>query len=607
MKEQRCDVLVVGAGGAALRAAIAVLERDAGLVVLVATKGELGRSGVTATACSDRMAFHATLKTTEPGGQDAWAYHADDIYRIGGYVSDGDLAEVLAKNAEAAFDDLDRWGVPFARRPDGIPDQFVTDGSEYARACYTGPYTANHIEEALVRQVKQRPIKLLEHAMVAELLPSADGARVAGAVAVDQRSGERTLIRAKAVVLATGGAGGAFEVNVFPEGMTGDGMAMAYRIGAELVNLEFIQIGLSSVKTKLACSGSMMRAIPRLVNDLGEEFLPKYFPQGTDAGRMYSVLFAKGASWPVSWREPSHVIDIAVFYERAAGRTVYLDYRANPTGYDPTTLTAKIRDWYRDLKGVNVDDADAAGTPMARLAAINPQVVQWLAERGIDLRGGEMVELAPATQHFQGGIRIRTRGEATVAGLFAAGETAGGQHGANRPGGNALLDSQVFGKVSGASAAEEALSLAGPPAIDAAAQAKALAWLDQMEQGDSRPSAAAVRQKTQQIMGRIASIVRNQAKLEAGAAELAAMSASGLAADDHGLAYAVETANALSVGAMLVAAAKERVESRGPHLMFAEFGDLTPLPRDDEHWNKYIVLRQVDGQLVAELREPVRR
>ncbi len=140
-----CDVLIIGAGGAGLRAAIEAKETFKKGRVFLVTKGSFGKSGVTATACSDRMAFHATLPYTEPGGPDNWRYHAEDIYRIGGYVSDGDLAIISAKESQAAFEYLDRLGVPFVKRKNGLTDQFVTDGSEYARACYTGPKTANDI------------------------------------------------------------------------------------------------------------------------------------------------------------------------------------------------------------------------------------------------------------------------------------------------------------------------------------------------------------------------------------------------------------------------------------------------------------------------------
>ena len=145
MQRHVCDVLVVGGGGAALRAAIEAYENLRDHDVILVTKGELGKSGCTALSCSDRMAFHATLPYTEPEGPDNWRYHADDIYRIGGYVSDGNLAEILAKNAGEAFQYLDSLGVPWAKKG-GRADQFVTDGSKYARACYKGPFTANHIE-----------------------------------------------------------------------------------------------------------------------------------------------------------------------------------------------------------------------------------------------------------------------------------------------------------------------------------------------------------------------------------------------------------------------------------------------------------------------------
>ena len=111
-----CDVLIIGSGGAGLRAAIEAKETFEEGKVLLVSKGIVGKSGVTATACSDRMAFHATLPYTEPGGPDNWKYHAKDIYRIGGYVSDGDLAHILAKEAQQAFEYLDRLGVPFVKK-----------------------------------------------------------------------------------------------------------------------------------------------------------------------------------------------------------------------------------------------------------------------------------------------------------------------------------------------------------------------------------------------------------------------------------------------------------------------------------------------------------
>jgi succinate dehydrogenase / fumarate reductase flavoprotein subunit len=599
---ETCDLLVVGGGGAALRAAIAAYERNPSLDIVLVTKGALGHSGVTATACSDRMAFHATLSTTEPGGPDAWRYHADDIYRIGGHVSDADLASVLARRAEEAFGYLDKLGVPWARRSDGSADQFVTDGSVYARACYTGPYTANHIEAALVRRLRELPIRVIEHHMVAELLLDKAGGRVRGVVLVSQREDRVMPVAAKAVILATGGAGRIYDVSVFPEDCTGDGYALAYRAGAELVNLEFIQIGLCSLKTNLACSGSMMRALGRLVNDQGEEFLARYFPPGTGYAQIYATLFAKGASWPVSYREPSHIIDIAVASERAAGRRVYLDYSRDPEGLNLAALPEHVRSWYAEVKRIDLSASQNASSPLVRLQAINRPSVEWLAARDIDLEAGDMVEIAPAIQHFQGGVKIREQGNTTIGGLYAAGEVAGGQHGANRPGGNALLDSQVFGRVAGENAARYAEAQSSGERLSARASEEAA-------QGLFSPNglnAADVYERVGVAMTSACSVCRTRMGLEELCRTLDDMAKSGTSREGVSLANAVEAVNILQTAQLVARAALERDESRGPHLRFPDDGSLTPLPRDDGRWDHYVVIHKGRYGPLLEHREPVR-
>ena len=623
----RCDVLIVGGGGAGLRAAIAAAEVDPSLSVTLVTKGALGRSGVTATACSDRMAFHAALPTTAPGGEDAWRYHADDIYRIGGCVSDADLAAVLARGGAEAFDYLDRLGVPWVRRPDGTPDQFLTDGSVYPRACYTGPYTANHIEEALVSRLRELPVRVIEHQLVGELLLEPGARRVIGAALVSELTGEITGLSAGAVVLATGGAGQCFAVNVYPRDCTGDGYALAYRAGAELVNLEFVQIGLCSLATGLACSGSMMRALPRVVNDRGEEFLPRYFADerracaGTNLNAVYGVLFDKGASWPVSIRDPSHVIDIAVAAEIAAGRRVYLDYARDPHGLDLAALPEGVRAWYASEGGGvaltagapdtrraaraqvgSAADAPASETPLARLRAINEPSVTWLAERGIDLAAGDRVEVAPAVQHFQGGVKIRLHGDTTIAGLYAAGEVAGGQHGANRPGGNSLLDGQVFGRLAGEAAAAVARGRRPGEEVSDSRASDTVAALFRADGAEPWDALATVRD----IMARECGVHRTAAGLRRALEVLVEAEAKGIRWDPTTPARSLEALSALQSARLVATAALERDESRGPHLRFAGEGDLTPLPQDDARWQRHIVLWRGEAGPVLEVREPVR-
>ena len=606
MTEQMCQVLIIGGGGAALRAAIEAYETCTTHDVLLVTKGELGKSGCTALSCSDRMAFHATLPYTEPGGADAWRYHALDIYEIGGRVSDGTLAEILAENAGAAFKYLDDLGVPWVRTAEGKADQFVTDGSKYARACYTGPYTANHIEEALLRKLKDMNIPYVDRCMVAELLTCPDDGRVVGVIALrqDEPGTEPFIIRAKSVMLATGGAGEAYRVSVYPPGMTGDGQAMAYRIGAELVNMEFIQIGLCSVKTKLACSGSMMRAVPRIINKDGEEFLRRYFDKGTGPMELHQIVFSKGASWPVSSEERSSIIDIAVAREMMKEHKVYLDYSRNPDGFEFAKLSDKIKERYKSEIKMGLGEEARCSSPLNRLREINPPAIQWLKERGIDIGSGDMVEVAPAVQHFQGGVKIREDGRTSVECLYAAGEVAGGQHGANRPGGNALMDSQVFGRISGHNAAVAANTSKDHLRMDPRQIETWHARVRGMAENTKGIEAAQARERIQTIMSDCASVIRTPERLKRGLQEVCRVREQGLRMDDKGLLFALETVNILDVAELVMTAALMRTESRGPHLFFQREDDARPAKRDNENWSKYIVLKKGDRGVVAISRTP---
>lgn len=614
--------LVVGGGGAGLRAALAAQESleqagryDSERPVVLVTKGRLGQSGVTALACSDRMAFHATLPYTAPGTPDNWRYHAEDIYRIGGCVSDADLAQVLAKNSGAAAEYLAGLEVPFARTADGRFAQFVTDGSEYPRALYTGPHTANHIEQALVAAVRRTPVVVREETMLVDVALDREG-RVAGAWLLAGVAPGRegpVFCATSAVVLATGGAGEAFAVNVFPPGQTGDGWAAAYRAGAALVNLEFIQIGLCSTLTKLACSGSLMRAVPRFVNDRGEEFLARYFPSGTTPAELAAHVFRKGASWPVSYEHPTHRLDVAVAQEVLAGRRVFLDYRQNPAGFSWADLPADLVTRYER------EAAAAAGaegrtrspdraTPLGRLQEINPPVLEWFRVRHLRLADGDRIEIAPAIQHFEGGVKIDRHGETTVPGLFAAGETAGGQHGANRPGGNALLDAQVFGRLAGEAAARRATESPAPaPVPEGPAPAGTGGDPRARVTGPGGRTASEVRELVRAIAYRSAGVIRTEAGLEEGLAELAELAREGVRADGKGLAYALETGNLLLSAELVLRTCAERKESRGPHLFFSEVSpQAVPLPRRDPELQVYFVVRQQAGRLTVAPASPVR-
>jgi succinate dehydrogenase / fumarate reductase flavoprotein subunit len=605
MERINCDVLIIGGGGAGLRAAVEAREKLKKGKVLVVTKGILGKSGVTATACSDRMAFHATLSYTEPRGPDNWKYHAEDIYRIGGYVSDGDLAAILVREAKDAFEYLDRLGVPFVKREGGRADQFITDGSEYARACYTGPRTANHIEEALLRKVSSMDIEILNHCMMTELITYRG--RVIGACGIDEREDKiekrAKVFATKTVILATGGAGEVFGVHVFPISMTGDGYAMAYRAGAELVNMEFIQIGLSSVKTRLACSGSMMRSLPRFLNDEGQEFLRNYFPPEKPLKEIYNLVFEKGASWPVSVEKKTYLIDVAVFKEMTKGYRIFLDYNANPRDFRFQDLKALWQERYeKEIKNKKSDE-ERDESPLHRLEEINPDSIQWLKEYGIDLHAGDRIEIAPSVQHFQGGVKIGKKANSSLKGLYAAGECAGGQHGANRPGGNALLDGQVFGRIAGREAALEAKSIKIGKEVR---PSQIKAYLTPFKRVILGKKAAEVRREVHSIASQFASVVRTEEGLKEGLKTLGRLKREGIFPDEKGLIFALETRNLLDVAEMVFRACLLRKESRGPHLFFSHLEDPSPLPSQDPLWRKYIVIQNQKSKMVLKKKIPVK-
>lgn len=603
MERIQTDVLIVGAGGAGLRAALAAKETfPEGKIVLV-TKGDLGKSGVTANACSDRMAFHATLSHTEPGGDENWRYHAEDIYRIGGYVSDGDLAVILAKQSKDAFAYLDRLGVPFVKKENGRAEQFITDGSEYARACYTGPRTALHIEEALLKKLSSTDVLVVDHCMVTELITWRG--RVVGAFGIDERAEKieegLKVFSSKGLIFATGGAGEAFSVHVYPPGMTGDGYALSYRAGAELVNMEFIQIGLSSVKTRLACSGSMMRALPRFVNEEGREFLFDYFAPETPVAEVYSLVFEKGSSWPVSREKSTHLIDVAVWKEWAKGHRVFLDYGENPRGFSFEALSSRWQDRYRSEIQNDLGKRRRARRPLYRLEEINPASIEWLEEEGIDLRRGDRIEIAPAIQHFQGGVKIRQRADASLEGLYAAGECAGGQHGANRPGGNALLDGQVFGRIAGEEAARKAMA----SQRNLQPSDRSVEIYLRVLRRKKGLKAQVAREEIRSTMARFASVVRTEEGLREGLIRLGNIRREGVLPDERGVLFSLETENLLDVAEMVLRACLMRKESRGPHLRFSRVEDEAPLPSQDPKWRRFVVIQNEEGRMVLKKRRPV--
>ncbi len=579
MRTLTTDILVIGSGGAGLRAALSAREAAPQFSVTVISRGAPGTDGVTAAACSDRMAFHVSFPFTEPGGEAAWREHARDIYEGGRFVSDPNLADLLAQESPLAYRRLAEIGVPFACGPKNRPRQFVTDASRYARACYTGPYTARDIEHALLIAVKRTDINLLGDTSLVSILVDPDRKRVAGVLCLSGQGDERLAIGARSIILACGGPGRIFDQNVYPPAMDALPWFAALRAGASLVNVEFIQFGLSSTATSLACSGSLMRAFPRMSAN-GRDLLGDVRKIAPNLDPV-ELLFMKGASWPVCAESPARAVDIAAWRATCRAETVTLDYRANPDFVDTANIARRlpevVRAWFEN-RGILLTGNGSISTPIERLAKINPLVIDWFAKRHIDL-ASQPIDVRHAAQHFQGGVLIDTKAQTGVAGLYACGEVAGGQHGANRPGGNSLLDCQVMGHVAGNGAAALASISDAIEFVDLAnGESAQLAAHFQPGRG-LEPSECL--QTVGKILSRHLGPIRTPSGLAEAETNLRALLESRINAEESGLLSAISARAAIVAGLAVARAAIKRPESRGSHLYFEDEDSVTPLPANE--------------------------
>jgi fumarate reductase (CoM/CoB) subunit A len=405
------DVLVVGGGGAAARAALEATL--AGAKVVLVTKGNFGAvgtrgAGATNSALSP-FGIIATPGWTGPlaGGEKILAHMVaappEEAYRniiqVGLGMADPKLARILVEDAVETRTSLLKWGALFG---------------EYGLKSHGAP-----IMEALVRQIRSASTTVLERTMVVDLLVR-DGECV-GAAAVGEMTSETVIIRAGATVIATGGDADLYMINLNPPCVTGDGYAMGYEAGAELMNLEFKQIFLGTLyPTKNMITNGLPPHV-KLTNGQGEEFLSRYLPKGTSAEE---CLAQRQLHNPFSTRDPlSRYVDIAIIGEVKAGRaTPHL--------------------------GIYLDRTDP------RIPPLPLQRNEFWRYRGIDF-DREAIEVGICHHSSLGGFRINENGETTVRGLYAAGEAAAGPHGVDRIGGHMLLASQVFGARAGRHAAKE--------------------------------------------------------------------------------------------------------------------------------------------------------
>jgi fumarate reductase (CoM/CoB) subunit A len=416
MEQIKCDVLVIGGGAAGSRAAYEAKSSHPKLDVLLAVAGKYGTSGSSNLIASESLGINAPFNFMKDGDNPDIYYQ--DMVETGGGLGDPKLCRIIADEACARIEELIEMGVRFDSA-EGHPVQRLLSGCTKARSLTCGGTTGKEIVSALKAQALNLGIRVLEDIRIVEILKDELG-RVCGVLGVTAESS--LVIRCRSIVLATGGGGQIFRKNVNPPSLEGDGWAIAYRAGAKLVNMEFFQIGPAVVypHLKFIIHSHMWRLKPRITNILGEEFLDQY----CDGLNVDEVIDAKAMSYPFSVRTIAKFLDIGIFKEIIGGQG---------TGNDGVYF-------------------DVTHVPKDRFLKQAPITYETLKRCGVDLTT-ERIELGLAVQNFNGGIKIDENGFTGVTGLFAAGEVTGGVHGSDRPGGNNLTDTQVFGHRAGYAAA----------------------------------------------------------------------------------------------------------------------------------------------------------
>jgi succinate dehydrogenase / fumarate reductase flavoprotein subunit len=578
------DVLVIGAGGAGLRAAIEAASP--GIKVGVVCKSLLGK----AHTVMAEGGVAAALGNVDD--RDNWRVHFADTMRGGQYLNNWRMAELHAKEAPDRVRELEAWGALFDRTKDGRILQRNFGGHRYPRLAHVGDRTGLEMIRTLQDHGIHTGMEVHMECTVLSLLM--DAGRIAGAFGYDREKGHFILWPAKAVVIATGGIGRAYKITSNSWEYTGDGLALAYRAGAELLDMEFVQFHPTGMVWPISVRGILVTEGVRgeggvLRNSEGRRFMfdeiPDLYKAQTadteDEGWRYTQG-DKQARRPPELLTRDHVA-------RCINREVKAG-RGSPHG-----------GVYLDIAWIKQHIPKAAERIQRKLPSMYHQFKQ-LAD--IDITK-EPMEVGPTTHYMMGGIRVDGDSQmSTVPGLFAAGEAAAGLHGSNRLGGNSLSDLLVFGKRAGQFAAEFARHNSAALVDDAQVQATARTALEPFERGPAGENPYQLQYELQDRMQDLVGIVRTGAEMEQALHAIAQLrtkaAAAGIAGHrqyNNGWHTAMDLGNMLDVSEAITRAALLRQESRG-----AQFRE--DVPNKDAEWGKHniVVRRAADGGMTVEKR-----
>jgi len=567
------DVLVIGAGGAGLRAAIEASAQKARVALVC--KSLLGKAH---TVMAEGGAAAALGNVME---EDNWRVHFRDTMRGGKMHNNWRMAQIHAQEAPDRIRELEAWGALFDRTPDGRINQRPFGGHTYSRLAHVGDRTG--LEMIRVLQDKAVHAGLDVHMECTIVRLFVVGGRVAGALGYFRETGRFVLFRTGAIVLATGGIGKAWQITSNSWEYTGDGHALAYEAGAELIDMEFVQFHPTGMVWPPGVRGILVTEGVRgeggvLKNAAGERFMFRYMPD------MFKGDFADTEAEADAWvkgdrkknRRPPElltrdVVAKAIVKEIQEGRGsphggVFLDIASKQS---PDYIKQKLPSMYHQFK---------------ELAHVDITT--------------DAMEIGPTTHYVMGGVKVDAETqESTVAGLFAVGEVGGGMHGANRLGGNSLSDLLVFGRRAGLHAAAKR---GAPPSIpDAEVEATMRDALAPFEhEGGENPFA--VQSALQAVMQRNAGIIRDKSGLETALTELEKLKGrarkvgiTGSREYNPGWHTAMDLRSLLVVSEATARAALERTESRGAHTR-SDYPD-----SDERQAREHIVIKKEGDRMLV--------
>jgi succinate dehydrogenase / fumarate reductase flavoprotein subunit len=580
------DVLVVGAGGAGLRAAIEASA--AGVSVGLVCKSLLGK----AHTVMAEGGIAAALANVDD--RDNWKVHFADTMRGGQYVNNWRMAELHAKEAPDRVNELEAWGALFDRTKDGRILQRNFGGHKYPRLAHVGDRTGLEMIRTLQDHGIHQGLDVHMECNVVTLLK--DGDRVVGAFGYDRERGRFKTFHAKAVVLATGGIGRAYRITSNSWEYTGDGMALAYHAGAELIDMEFVQFHPTGMVWPPSVRGILVTEGVRgeggvLLNKNGRRFMfddvPELYRNQTADNPEEGWRYTQGdqnARRPPELLTRDHVA-------RCIVREIK-EGRGSPHG-----------GVFLDIAWIKEKIPHAAERIKKKLPSMYHQ---FMALAGIDITK-EPMEVGPTTHYMMGGIRVDADSQmSNVPGLFAAGECAAGLHGANRLGGNSLSDLLVFGKRAGEFAAQFAKEH-GAGRLDEKQLEQAAAWaLAPFERNQDRENPYKIQDELQDMMQDLVGIVRVQKEMERALEGIHRLKAraekvgvNGNREYNPGWHTALDLFNLLTVSEAVTLAAIERKESRGAH--FRE-----DFQAKDKTWGQFILVVQKSANGEMQIaREPL--